>query len=587
VCGESSPHGSHPVESVYHTDRYLVYHRMVLGPSHSVLCPMVAPQKPPTSNPSAVLNGSAPAAAATPALVTGERNYPDNLDAGLLRIAGVCALAALVANLDATVVAVAQRTFITEFESTQAVVAWTMTGYTLALVTVIPLASWVADRFGTKRPFMGSVLAFAVGSLLCAMAPNILLLVAFRVVQGLGGGMLMPLTFTILMREGGPKRIGRLMAVLSIPLQLAPIAGPILGGWLIDTLGWQWIFRINLPIAATVFVLAAIVFPKDRATPSETFDFIGLLLLSPGLATFLYGMSSIPGRGTVADRHIWIPATIGLALIGGFVSHVLHRHDHPLIDLRLFKNREFTCANSTTLLCAAALLGVGLLIPSCLQQLLHQTPLQSAVHMTPEPLGAMLTVPIAGVLLDKRGPGKVVVAGITLIGAGMGAFAYGVWTQAGYLPVLLAGLVLMGMGLGCTAPPLSAAAVQALAPRQIARGSALVSVNQQVAGSVGSALMSVILTSQFNRSANIGAANKIAILQAQAPRQAAPPDLSTTPGEALVADFISPMRHDLSHAYMVVFVAAVVLMVLAYIPAALLPKKPAATAPDQKPMPVR
>ncbi|MBV9353165.1 MAG: DHA2 family efflux MFS transporter permease subunit, partial [Mycobacterium sp.] len=259
------------------------------------------------------------------ALTAGERTYPDQLDARLLRIAGVCVLASVMSILDATVVSVAQRTFIAEFRSTQAIVAWTMTGYTLALATVIPLAGWAADRFGTKRPFMGSVLAFTAGSLLCAMAPNIGSLIGFRVLQGLGGGMLMPLGFAILTHEAGPKRLGRLMAVLGIPMLLGPIGGPILGGWLIDTYGWEWIFRVNLPIGMTAFVLAAVVFPKDRPAPSETFDFIGMLLLSPGLATFLYGVSSIPARGTVADRHVWLPATIGLALIGGFVVHALYR----------------------------------------------------------------------------------------------------------------------------------------------------------------------------------------------------------------------------------------------------------------------
>ncbi|EUA23139.1 sugar (and other) transporter family protein [Mycobacterium xenopi 4042] len=134
---------------------------------------------------------------------TGERTDPDKLDAGLLRTAGVCAMAVVMAILDTTVVGVAQRTFITEFHSTQAVVAWTMTGYTLALATVIPLAGWAADRFGTKRLFIGSVLAFTLGSLLCAMAPNVAMLITFRVLQGLGGGMLMPLTVTILTREAG------------------------------------------------------------------------------------------------------------------------------------------------------------------------------------------------------------------------------------------------------------------------------------------------------------------------------------------------------------------------------------------------
>ena len=243
-------------------------------------------------------------------------------------------LATVMVILDVTVVSVAQRTFIVGFGSTQAVVGWTMTGYTLALATVIPITGWAADRFGTKRLFMGSVLAFALGSLLCAFAANILQLIMFRVIQGIGGGMLLPLAFMILTREAGPGRLGRLMSILSIPMLLAPIGGPILGGWLIDTASWRWIFLINLPIGLVTIVLAAIVFPRDHPARSETFDVIGALLLSPGLATFLFAMSSVPGRGTVADRHVLIPAAVGLALIAAFAVHAWHRADHPLIDLR-------------------------------------------------------------------------------------------------------------------------------------------------------------------------------------------------------------------------------------------------------------
>src|ERR1700745_3574819 len=217
------------------------------------------------------------------------------------------------AALDTTGVRVAQRSFITEFHTTQAVVGWTMTGYTLALATVIPLTGWAADRFGTKRLFMGSVLAFALGSVLCALASNILQLIMFRVVQGVGGGMLLPLAFMILTREAGPGRLGRLMSILSIPMLLAPIGGPILGGWLIDTASWRWIFLINLPVGLVTIALAAVVFGRDHPARSETFDVIGALLLSPGLATFLFAVSSIPGRGTVADRTGLLPAGGGLA----------------------------------------------------------------------------------------------------------------------------------------------------------------------------------------------------------------------------------------------------------------------------------
>jgi EmrB/QacA subfamily drug resistance transporter len=513
--------------------------------------------------------------APTGQLGAGEHVYPDKLDAGLLRISGVCILATVMAILDITVVSVAQRTFIDQFESTQAVVGWTMTGYTLALATVIPLTGWAADRFGTKRLFMGSVLAFALGSVLCALASNILQLIIFRVIQGVGGGMLMPLAFMILTREAGPGRLGRLMSILSIPMLLAPIAGPILGGWLIDTSSWRWIFLINLPIGLITIVLAALVFPRDHPARSETFDVIGGLLLSPGLATFLFAVSSIPRRGTVADRHVLIPAAIGLALITAFVVHALHRTDHPLIDLRLFKNRVLTHANVTMLVFATAFFGAGLLLPSYFQQVLHQTPMQAGVRMIPQGLGAMLTMRLTGPLVDRQGPGKILLVGIALITAGLGTFVFGVARQADYLPTLLVGLAIMGLGMGCTMMPLSVASVQALAPHQIARGTTLISVSHQVGGSMGTALMSMVLTNQFNRSENISAANKLASLQQQAATSGVPVDQAAIPPQALAPGFSVNVLHDLSHAYTAVFVVAVVLVVFTIIPALFLPKKPA------------
>ncbi len=505
----------------------------------------------------------------------GEHVYPDKLDAGLLRISGVCLLATVMAILDVTIVSVAQRTFIDQFGTTQAVVAWTMTGYTLALATVIPLTGWAADRFGTKRLFMVSVVAFVLGSVLCALASSILQLIIFRVVQGIGGGMLWPLGFMIMTREAGPGRLGRLMSILSIPMLLAPIGGPILGGWLIDTSSWRWIFLINLPIGLLTLVLAGVVFRPDHPARSETFDVVGALLLSPGLAAFLFSLSSIPSRGTVADRHVLIPAIAGLALIVAFVFHAWHRADHPLIDLRLFENRVLTQANVTMLLFAVAFFGACLLIPSYFQQVLHQTPMQAGVHAIPQGLGAMLTMRLSGPFVDRRGPGKILLVGIALITIGLGAFAYGVATHAKYQPTLLVALAIMGLGMGCTMMPLSVASVQALAPHQIARGTTLMSVSNQVGGSMGTALMSVILTNQFNRSENITAANKLASLRQQAATSGAPIDQSAIPRQTLTPNFSGNVLHDLSHAYTLVFVIACVLVVFTFIPASFLPKKPA------------
>ena len=512
---------------------------------------------------------------AAPAQQAARPAHPDKLDAGLLRIAGVCVLATVMAIVDITVVNVAQRTFIQQFDSSQAVVGWTMTGYTLALASVIPVTGWAADRFGTKRLFIGSVVAFTLGSLLCGLAWNLLSLIVFRMVQGIGGGMLLPLGFMILTREAGPRRLGRLMSILSIPMLLAPIGGPILGGWLIDTFSWRWIFLINLPFGIATLVLAAVVFPADRPTRSETFDAVGVLLLSPGLATFLFAMSSIPARGTAADRHVLVPAAVGLGLIAAFAAHAWHRADHPLIDLRLFGNPVLRQANVTMLVFATAFFGAGLLMPSYFQQVLHNTPMQAGVHLIPQGLGAMLTMQLAGPFVDRQGPGKIVLAGTGLITVGLGAFAFGVAAHAAYLPTLVIALTITGLGMGCTMMPLSVASVQALAAHQIARGTTLISVSQQVGGSMGTALMSMLLTNQFNRSETITAANTLAALRHKAAATGVPVDPSAVPRRSLMPGFSADVLHDLSHAYTAVFVIAAALVLSTLLPAWFLPKSPA------------
>ncbi|MDQ1664850.1 MAG: hypothetical protein QOH75_881, partial [Actinomycetota bacterium] len=273
--------------------------------------------------------------------------YPEKLDAAVLKVAGVVVLGAIMSILDITVVNVALPTFQTVFGSVDdpiaySHVAWTVTAYTLALATVIPMTGWAADRFGTKRLYLIAIGLFTAGSVLCAAASSIDMLIAFRVAQGLGGGMLMPLGMTIMTRAAGPKRMGRLMAVLGVPMLLGPILGPILGGWLIDHASWHWIFLINAPIGVVAFVYAMVVLPSDSPEPSESFDFLGMLLLSPGLALFLFGVSSLPEKqGDFGAPRVWVSMLVGVLLMAAFVWHAF-RPEHPLLDLRLFKNRNLT-----------------------------------------------------------------------------------------------------------------------------------------------------------------------------------------------------------------------------------------------------
>ncbi|MGZ8719471.1 MAG: DHA2 family efflux MFS transporter permease subunit, partial [Aeromicrobium sp.] len=328
-------------------------------------------------------------------------DLPDKIDGAVLKVAGVVVLGAIMSILDITVVNVALPTFQRVFadggeELAYSTVAWTVTGYTLALATVIPLTGWGADRFGTKRLYMTAIALFTIGSVLCAAATDINMLIAFRVLQGLGGGMLMPLGMTIMTRAAGPHRMGRLMAILGVPMMLGPIMGPILGGLLIDNASWHWIFLINVPLGVAALIYSYVILPKDAPVPSESFDFLGMLLLSPGLALFLFGISSLPGEGgDFGAPRVWVSVLAGVVLMMLFVFHSF-RPEHPLLDLRLFANRNLTVSVITMFMFAAAFFGGLLLVPTYFIQIRGETTLAAGLLVAPQGIGAMLTMPIAG-----------------------------------------------------------------------------------------------------------------------------------------------------------------------------------------------
>ncbi|WP_152186111.1 DHA2 family efflux MFS transporter permease subunit [Segeticoccus rhizosphaerae] len=486
----------------------------------------------------------------------------DKLDAAVLKVAGVVVLGAIMSILDITVVSVALPTFQSTFDATYATVAWTMTGYTLALATVIPLTGWAADRFGTKRLYLLALVLFVLGSVLCSTAWSIESLITFRVIQGLGGGMLMPLGMTIMTRAAGPERVGRVMAVLGVPMLLGPIAGPILGGWLIESVSWHWIFLINVPIGIAAFLTAARVLPKDAPTPSESFDFVGMLLMSPGLALLLFGVSSVPGEGTVLATKVLVPAAIGAVLIALFVVHAF-RPEHPLIELRLFKNRQLTVAVITMFMFAVAFFGAMLLIPSYFLQVRGESTFSAGILMAPQGIGAMFTMPLAGKLTDKIGPGRIVLSGLVLIVVGMAVLTQ-VGADTSYW-LLLSALFVMGMGMGATMMPNMTAALQTLSDQMIARGSTLMNIVQQIASSVGAAVMSVVLTNQI-----LGSPLGGKLMESMQSGQ--PPQLT----QAQIPQAVAQIADGFSGT----FTVAWVLVILTFIPAFFLPRHPSAKAVD-------
>ncbi|GAB07281.1 DHA2 family efflux MFS transporter permease subunit [Gordonia amarae] len=489
------------------------------------------------------------------------------LDRKVLLVAGVVVLGAIMSILDVTVVSVAQNTFQNEFGTDAAGAAWTMTGYTLALAAVIPLSSWAVARFGARNVYLTSLVLFTIGSALCAMASSIGMLVAFRVIQGLGGGLLMPVGMMILTKAAGPERVGSVMAVLGIPMLLGPIAGPILGGLLIETASWHWVFLINVPVGIIAFIYSWIILRDKEETSRPSIDIIGLLLLSPGLAAFLYGISTSAEEGTFIAAKVLIPAAIGLVLILAFIAHAL-RSKSPLLDLRLFGNKTLSISVVSMTLFMIAFFGASLLYPQYFIGIRGESTLAAGLLLAPQGLGAMLTMPIAGRLTDKMGPGKFVLGGLVLIVAGVGTFTF-LGADSSYW-LLCGALFVQGLGMGMTMMPIMSAALATLKSEQVPDGSTLVNVVQQTASSIGTAIISVLLASNLAAHAE----SKLAIASNAAPEEY---DKLVAAGQA-PAEVPTQWLDWGASAFAGAFVVSAVLIAVTFVPAFFLPRKRVAGA---------
>jgi EmrB/QacA subfamily drug resistance transporter len=468
----------------------------------------------------------------------------------LLTLAAVVVLGAIMTVLDATIVNVALPTLGREFGTSIATIQWVTTAYLLAFASVIPLTGWASQRLGAKELWLLSLALFAVGSLLAGLSWSIGALIAFRVVQGLGGGMIMPLGQTILVQAAGPQRMGRVMSIFGVPLLLAPIIGPVIGGALVDAVSWRWIFFVNLPVSVLAVVLAIRLLPRVSRRGEHELDLLGAILLPSGIALSLWGLAELGQKGTLTAAAPLAALLLGIALVAGFILHALHT-SNPLLDVRLFARRGFAAAAATNLTLGIALFGVALLLPLYFQIVRGRSPLETGLLLIPQGLGAAVAISIAGALTDKLGARRVVPVGIALALAG--TFAYtrlGVDTAYWYLA---GALFLIGAGLGATITPSMAAAFQNMAHAEIPGASSAINVVQRVAASLGTAFLAIVLQRAMaaNLSGFHGGISEAAALARHEPQHAAP----------AIAD-----------AFATTFWVAFVLTAAALVPAFLLPK---------------
>jgi EmrB/QacA subfamily drug resistance transporter len=457
----------------------------------------------------------------------------------------------MAALLDTTIVSVALDAIAQDFDASEGSLQGASTAYLLMLALVTPLVGWSVDRFGAKGMWIFSLTIFLLGSLLCATAWSITSLIVFRVVQGIGGGLILPLCQAILAQAAGPERFGRVMGLVAIPGQLAPIIGPVLGGVIIDKLDWRWIFFVNVPICLVALFLAWRKLPapaeERRVAP---LDRTGLLLLPPGLCMLTYGFSRVHDAAGFSDPSALLLLIVGAVLIIGFCLHAIRTAD-PLLDLRLFLSRSFSLSSALVFLHGVAIYGPLFLLPLFYARARGYDASTIGWLLAPQGLGTVLALFAAGALADRYGSRPLVLSGTTVAILGTLAFTQLSTSPSGIL--LSASLFVRGLGLGLVGVAITTAAYRDISAGSIARATSTISVVQRLGASFGTTAVALILAIEL-------------------------PDGLTQPGDP-----------QITSAYSDTFWWTLAFSLATLIPASMLPASPRTrtTSPPKLPGPVR
>ncbi|TMV46280.1 multidrug efflux MFS transporter [Paenibacillus mesophilus] len=394
--------------------------------------------------------------------------------------------------LDSTAMNVALSKLVIDFQTDLPTIQWTVTGYMLATAAVIPLAGWLSDRFGAKQVFLSSVVLFTIASLLCATPNSAGMLIAFRILQGLGGGFVMPVAMAYVYRLSPPNKIGQVMGMLGVPILLAPAIGPILSGWLVEYHSWHWIFLINLPVGIFAFLFGLWKLPTVARKKVAGFDLPGMILGPIAFAALSYGVTQ-GAEGWTSSKTLAGLIIGGVALIGFII--VEFRAKIPLLELRVFRSVDFSFGIFVQWVLQFSLFGAIFLLPQFLQQARGYGAFDTGLTLFPQALASAAMMPLGGYLFDKIGVRWLVVAGLSLVSGAIYQYSHVDLTTEGR--DLLIPLLMAGGGMGLMMMPLNSHLISK-APRDlVSRVTSLTSAMQQVVNSFAVATLVTILSSRM------------------------------------------------------------------------------------------
>jgi EmrB/QacA subfamily drug resistance transporter len=412
------------------------------------------------------------------------------IPAEVWRVAWVIVFGAFMANLDTSLVNVGLDTISRDLHGSLATAQWVTSGYLLALAAALPACAWLSRHFGTGRLWMYALAGFTITSALCAAAPNLPALIVLRVAQGVTGGLLVPAGQSVLGRAAGPARMGRVMNGVGIAVVLAPALGPAIGGLLIHSLSWRWLFLVNVPVGVITLARGLRHVPRGERGAAGPFDVTGFALVAGGLPLVVYGITIASQRGTRSSTVVLATVIPGALALAAFAWWSL-RGRAPLLNLRLLGNQVYAAATTSVFFTGAALFGGLIILPLYYQLYRHESVLATGLLLLSYGAGAAFSMPVGGRLTDRIGGGRTAVAGLAVTLAATVPFV--VLDANASMAVVEVLQFFRGIGIGLAGIPAMSAAYASVGKEHLPDATAQVNIFQRVGGALGSALFVVIL----------------------------------------------------------------------------------------------
>ncbi|MFD7284338.1 MFS transporter [Streptomyces sp. NPDC059863] len=405
-------------------------------------------------------------------------------------VLAICCMSLLLVSLDNTILNVALPTMQKELHATVAGLQWTIDAYTLVLASLLMLAGSTADRIGRRRVFKTGLVLFTLGSLLCSLAPSLETLVAFRMIQAVGGSMLNPVAMSIITNTfTEPRERARAIGAWGAVVGIAMAAGPLIGGLLVDSVGWRSIFWINIPIGIAAYVLTWRYVPESRAPKPRRPDPVGQLLVIGVLGALTYAIIEAPGAGLTSPLILSFTGVAVLSLIGLLLYEP--RRAEPLIDLRFFRSAPFSGATVIAVCAFAALGGFLFLNTLYLQNVRGLSALHAGLYILPMAALTFLCAPLSGRLVGSRGPRlSLLIAGVAMTASGV---LFAVFDAEGTTALMFTGYVLFGLGFGMVNAPITNTAVSGMPRSQAGVAAAVASTSRQIGQTLGVAVIGAVL----------------------------------------------------------------------------------------------